>query len=381
LSKMNPTNNSIEESNFPIDPVIKYTNKGSISNNFNYEVIELGYYPETFKITCGKNGYAILDEYKVKTTFGKNIITCSIYYNENDSPVFLIDWIKDDENFNVYSENSTTDASDLYFMKLGSNLQKSGILMFGLQLECLKNYREQNPLKEKCQDIRQTFESSESSALNINKDLEQASLIKTIFEANDICYELSYDKKNSNVEEAIVKSNLQKSGILMFGLQLECLKNYREQNPLKEKCQDIRQTFESSESSALNINKDLEQASLIKTIFEANDICYELSYDKKNSNVEEAIVKVMDEHNISRDSYRALAAIIHSLPHEYVIEKRRNKINQIITEKVPISTFNTSRENPVENDTSDVDNDSGNDTEEEINENIIVAEESCRNGV
>ncbi|CAJ0831689.1 1472_t:CDS:2 [Entrophospora sp. SA101] len=296
---MNPTNNSIEESNFPIDPVIKYTNKGSISNNFNYEVIELGYYPETFKITCGKNGYAILDEYKVKTTFGKNIITCSIYYNENDSPVFLIDWIKDDENFNVYSENSTTDASDLYFMKLGSNLQKSGILMFGLQLECLKNYREQNPLKEKCQRLR----------------------------------------------------------VISVG-------------------QDIRQTFESSESSALNINKDLEQASLIKTIFEANDICYELSYDKKNSNVEEAIVKVMDEHNISRDSYRALAAIIHSLPHEYVIEKRRNKINQIITEKVPISTFNTSRENPVENDTSDVDNDSGNDTEEEINENIIVAEES-----
>ena len=89
----------------------------------------------------------------------------------------------------------------------------------------------------------------------------------------------------------------------MFGLQLECLKNYREQNPLKEKRirkrfdsfnnlstlgqrlrvisvgQDMQQTFESSKSSALNINKNLEQASLIKTIFEANDTRYELSYN------------------------------------------------------------------------------------------------------
>jgi len=127
---------------------------------------------------------------------------------------------------------------------------------------------------------------------------------------------------------------------LIFGLQLQCLKNYCEQNPPKEKhtqrrpnsfdnlCQDMQQAFENSKLSALNINKNLDQASLIKTTFEANGTFYELYYDKKNSNVEEeAIVKVMDKHNNSRDSYRALAAIIHSLPHEYAIEKRRNEIN------------------------------------------------------
>jgi hypothetical protein len=184
----------------------------------------------------------------------------------------------------------------------------------------------------------------------------------------------------------------------MFGLQLECLKNYREQNPLKEKRirkrfdsfnnlstlgqrlrvisvgQDMQQTFESSKSSALNINKNLEQASLIKTIFEANDTRYELSYNNKNSNEEEeAIVKVMDEHNIDRDSYRALAAIIHSLPREYVIEKRRNEINEIVAQKIPIFNFNTS----IENSTSVNDHD----TEEEIDESIIIAEESRGNGV
>jgi hypothetical protein len=102
----------------------------------------------------------------------------------------------------------------------------------------------------------------------------------------------------------------------MFGLQLECLKIYREQNqvqhlfassvsPIEENRirrrfnafnslstsgqrlrvisvgQDMQQTFEKSKSSALNINEDLKQASLIKTIFEANDTRYELSFDKK----------------------------------------------------------------------------------------------------
>jgi hypothetical protein len=72
-------------------------------------------------------------------------------------------------------------------------------------LQCLKNYREQNPPKEKhirknfdslsnsgqrsriitvSQSILQTFEDSKSSALNIDKNLEQATLINTTFEAD-----------------------------------------------------------------------------------------------------------------------------------------------------------------------------------------------------
>ena len=55
---MNPTNNPIEESDYPNDPFIKYIkyiNKGSISNNFTYEVINVGYYPENYKITHGSS--------------------------------------------------------------------------------------------------------------------------------------------------------------------------------------------------------------------------------------------------------------------------------------------------------------------------------------
>jgi hypothetical protein len=110
---MNPINNSIEESNYPNDPFITYTNKGSISSNFIYEVISIGYYPENYKVTRGSS-HPIPDEYKIKTTFGKIAIVCSIYYNEINSPVFQIDWIKDNENLSVVSTKSATEATDLF---------------------------------------------------------------------------------------------------------------------------------------------------------------------------------------------------------------------------------------------------------------------------
>ena len=110
---MNSTNNSIEENDYPNDPFIKYINKGSISNNFTYEVISIGYYPENYKTTRGSS-YPIPDEYKIKTMFGKVTITCSIYYNDINSPVFQIDWVKDNENLSVISIKSATEATDLF---------------------------------------------------------------------------------------------------------------------------------------------------------------------------------------------------------------------------------------------------------------------------
>jgi hypothetical protein len=109
---MNPTNNSIEESNYPNDPIIKYTNKGSASSNFIYEVIDIGHYPENYKTTRG-NSHPIPDNYKIKTTFVKNTITCSINYEKN-IPVYQIDWVKGVDNFNVISTKSATEATDLF---------------------------------------------------------------------------------------------------------------------------------------------------------------------------------------------------------------------------------------------------------------------------
>ncbi|CAJ0906772.1 18254_t:CDS:2 [Entrophospora sp. SA101] len=176
---MNPTNNSIEESNYPNDPIIKYTNKGSVSSNFIYEVINIGHYPENYKTTHGSS-HPIPDNYKIKTTFVKNTITCSINYNKNNDPVYRIDWVDDVNKFNVIFIKSATEAVDLF-------LKRSRVISIG-------------------QSILQTFENSKSSALNINKNLEQATLVKTTFETNGTQYELTYDKKNSNAEEeAIVK--------------------------------------------------------------------------------------------------------------------------------------------------------------------------------
>ncbi|CAJ0914532.1 7615_t:CDS:2 [Entrophospora sp. SA101] len=254
---MNPTNNSNEESNYPNDPIIKYTNKGSVSSNFIYEVINIGHYPENYKTTRGSS-HPIPDNYKIKTTFVKNTITCSINYNENNDPVYRIDWVDDVNKFNVISIKSATEAVDLF-------------------LKCLKDYREQNPPKEK----------------HIRKKID------------------SFDN---------LSTSTQRSRVISMG-------------------QSIVQTFENKE----------------------------------------AIVKVLDEHNIGRDSYRALTAIVNSLPHEHNIEKKKKRINQIITEKIPIFTFNTSFEKTVKSVTNDMDIDD--DTEEEISENILVTEESRGNGV
>ncbi len=110
---MNTANNSVEEHNYPNDPFIKYTNKGSISSNFTYEVINIGYYPKNYKITHGSS-HPIPNNYKIKATFGRTTITCSINYNENNYPVFQINWDKDGENLSVVSTKSATEATDLF---------------------------------------------------------------------------------------------------------------------------------------------------------------------------------------------------------------------------------------------------------------------------
>lgn len=110
---MNTTNNSIEENDYPNSPFIKYINKGFISSNFTYEVINIGHYPENHKVTHGSS-YPIPDAYKIKTTFGKVTIICSIYYNDINSPVYQIEWSKDNENLSITSTKSATEATDLF---------------------------------------------------------------------------------------------------------------------------------------------------------------------------------------------------------------------------------------------------------------------------
>jgi hypothetical protein len=93
--------------------LIKYTNKGSVGSNFIYEAIDIGHYLENCKTTCG-GSHSIPGNYKIKTILAKNTITCSINYNENNIPVYQIDWIKDVDKFNVIFIKSATEATDLF---------------------------------------------------------------------------------------------------------------------------------------------------------------------------------------------------------------------------------------------------------------------------
>jgi len=108
-----------ETQNYPEDPNIKYQ-KRSNGGTFYYEVIEVGFYPNERKMTRGDKrmkAYPIPTNYKIKTTYGrsvKQVITCSINYDENNHPIFKIDWMTKDETFQVISKKSATEATTLY---------------------------------------------------------------------------------------------------------------------------------------------------------------------------------------------------------------------------------------------------------------------------
>ena len=54
----------------------------------------------------------------------------------------------------------------------------------------------------------------------------------------------------------------------------------------------------------------------------------------------DSIIRACDETLISRDSYRRLAKAVPNLIREYIIEKRRNEITNIMNALIPIKLFN-----------------------------------------
>nr|CAG8434358.1 8777_t:CDS:1 [Entrophospora candida] len=113
------SNVDLETHNYPFDKKIIYK---SPNHSFIYNIIKEGIYPNEPKYTqANSNGkqYPIPDEYLVETEFGKkkHILKCSPKYH-NDKFVFYLNW-KDNENENcqVTSEKSATDATQKYLNK------------------------------------------------------------------------------------------------------------------------------------------------------------------------------------------------------------------------------------------------------------------------
>ncbi len=82
-----------------------------------------------------------------------------------------------------------------------------------------------------------------------------------------------------------------------------------------------------------------------------------INYDSKNKTKEqhysEKIVNTLDQEYISREAYRALAAISFDLPREYTIAATRNQINEIMKVAVPIRVLDINSLYPTEIDNID----------------------------
>lgn len=114
------TTNISETHNYPSNKKITYK---SPNHSFIYNIINEGIYPDNPKYTqANSNGskYPIPDEYLVESEFGKkkHILRCSTKYH-NNGPVFYLNWNDSkNENRQVTSEKSATDATQKYLKVL-----------------------------------------------------------------------------------------------------------------------------------------------------------------------------------------------------------------------------------------------------------------------
>ncbi|CAB5337153.1 unnamed protein product [Rhizophagus irregularis] len=172
----------IEEiGNYPEDDTIIYkqrNEKGIVNRSFTYKIITVGKYPDKkiLQVTRAPNCYPIPDDYKIQTKWGRG--------NENKK----------------FTE---------------SNAKTSGILLFGLQLNKLKEYQETKSVKPHTKILKPVNEMTTSGltkrATKISSKvseqfseiannyylLEDVPLLKSIeFSVKDKRYNIYYGKEN-----------------------------------------------------------------------------------------------------------------------------------------------------------------------------------------
>ncbi|CAG8766214.1 3969_t:CDS:2 [Cetraspora pellucida] len=113
------------------------------NTNYNYHIINEGFYPSNSKIyytsarSCSGTKYKIPDNYLVQTSWGRgkswHIIECEIEY-DSDGPVFRIRFNENSQNYVIESKESSTAVANNYLQKKNpnTNAKLSGIHVFGL---------------------------------------------------------------------------------------------------------------------------------------------------------------------------------------------------------------------------------------------------------
>ncbi|CAG8735519.1 4066_t:CDS:2, partial [Cetraspora pellucida] len=145
-------------------------------------------------------------------------------------------------------------------------------------------------------------------------------------------------------------------GIVLFGFDLECLKerrinNNQVQSPKnkpfhqlksdsqkKSRLQTLAYNIHSRIKSTLNLhnfhNTKLDHVEL--NINESPIKFQNVDSKKSNLQILDSIVRACDELLISHDGYRKLAAVMPEMEREYKVEKRRQEITETVNAMIPV---------------------------------------------
>ncbi|CAG8497504.1 2729_t:CDS:2 [Scutellospora calospora] len=288
-----------ETNTYPQNSIIKYKGFG---RSLIYRIISEGQYPSDNKLAYTKKPgqYKIPNNYKVETTYGKQIqktILCSIKYH-GQKPVFHI---KYGENLaeQVESDKSATTAANAYqavksdklpLAELNSD-QKivnnkgtkwNGALLFGLQLQQIKEVREARQIARGIKPYSLLSNSGQKNRSKKGASSFQNSFnetTKTVFHSDDhvVLHEMAFSI-NSNYYRFVYKNNN----------DLDNSKNFRLQ----------------------------------------------------------AVVHAMDHEKFSRNAYRELARICHDLPREWAVSSMKQKITNEINNHIKTTLFNLNNLEP-----------------------------------
>ncbi|CAG8435379.1 3765_t:CDS:2 [Scutellospora calospora] len=295
LDRLNKTELEIktfELGNYPESPMITYKEKKNIitQRSFNYFIEAEGFYPNASQLhyTSSPKKYSIPNNYSVRTSWGcgknQQTVQCKIVY-KNGSPEFQIQFGTFFEN-EIKSCISATTAATNYEKAINKTSRLSGILLFGLQLQTLKN-------------IRESRYSWSAYAKDIRQDL-----IKPAIQ----CSQSALDKRAKDVAAIIKEKFIQNS-------------------PFRFHEQD----FILLKSLEYTINNQIYH-------FSFGDDFVQKEFEILN------MVKIMDSNYISRDAYRELAAVNYHLSREHNIVIEQNNLTQRITNNIPIKLVNMNTE-------------------------------------
>ncbi|UZO24060.1 uncharacterized protein OCT59_016382 [Rhizophagus irregularis] len=266
-----------EITKYPKTDVILYTDG---RRSYHYRVKKEGLYlqPPILAYSQGKNKYKIPDSYCVETTWGqgnnKQTVECSINYIR-EKPFFRVMY---GSNFSedVCSNTSPTAAANAIIRKLFPNNEKtlmSGIHLFGIHLETLKQARE----------------SKRESNSNI-----QLKQIKPI----EHCGKSMIYKRQRKFGDQL-KEQVQIEGAKIYG---------KDQVILKQISYNVK--------------------------YMGFQIAYGSKDDREKEKKLNSIVQVIDQNYMSREGYRALAAVEPDLEHKLDFVENSNIFDYGITDEI-----------------------------------------------